>query len=63
MSGGMTMFLSQLRSAVREAQLADAPPHPVAANRLPESPAELLRRLARGEITLDEAIRALEPAP
>jgi hypothetical protein len=59
---GMTMFRSQLRSAVREAQLADAPPDPVAAESQRPA-AELLRRLARGEITLDEAIRALEPAP
>jgi hypothetical protein len=63
MSGGMSLFQSQLRSAVQEAQLTREPARPASASERASAPAEVLSRLACGEITVDEAIHALDLAP
>jgi hypothetical protein len=64
MSGGMSLFQSQLRSAVQEAQRTRELARPAAApSERTSRPAEVLSRLAGGEITVDEAIHALELAP
>ena len=55
----LALFRSTLRSAVRDAQAAD--PAPRAERPSPE--AELLRRVARGELSAVEAVAQLRQTP
>jgi hypothetical protein len=58
----LSLFRSQLRSAVHDAQVEDGARHdPPAALR--PSNAEVLRRVARGEISVDEALAILGDTP
>ncbi len=61
----LALFRSQLRSAVREARIEDATDRPeprVDAQPAP-TPAEVLRRVARGEISAREALNVPGEAP
>ncbi len=58
----LALFRSTLRSAVREAQAADASPdHAPPPSKAPHE-AELLRQVARGELTAEEALDQLRGA-
>jgi hypothetical protein len=59
----LQMFRSQLRSAVHDVQVEDVAPRqdPPAGTR--PSNAEVLRRVARGEISVDEALAILGETP
>ena len=52
----LALFRSALRGAVREAQDEAPPPAPPA----PPTNADVLRRVARGELSVDEALAVLE---
>jgi hypothetical protein len=58
------MFRSQLRSAVHDAQVEEAAPgHHAPPPETRPSNAEVLRRVARGEISVDEALAVLGETP
>ena len=58
----LALFRSALRSAVRDAQ--EAPPAPrIEAEPKIATQAEVLRRVARGDLTVDEALAALGDRP
>ena len=59
----LALFRSTLRSAVREAQAADARPAAEPRPRTASHEAELLRRVARGEISAQQALDDLRGAP
>jgi hypothetical protein len=64
MSQARALFQSHLREAVHAAQAAAAPSsHPQPGGECAASRVEVLARLARGEITIDQALHALERAP
>jgi hypothetical protein len=57
----LALFRSELRSAVRAAQTETAGPGPKPADEPREASthADVLRRVARGELSVDAALRAL----
>ena len=56
----LALFRSELRTAVREAQHLDAPP---LRPRPAEPKADLLRQVARGELSVEAALTALKSLP
>jgi hypothetical protein len=58
----LALFRSALRSAVRDAQEAPPPPRIETAPQIANQ-AEVLRRVARGDLTIDEALEALGDRP
>ena len=64
MSGGVALFQSELRSALRAAQLATAPAHAVAsAGERASAPREARGRSAYGRTAANDLIQTLELAP
>ena len=59
----LALFRSALRSAVREAQVDEAAPGQDTPPEARPSNAEVLRRVARGEISVDEALAVLGETP